>query len=249
MRSPVVLALAVVAAGSLIGVVRSGHVTAQEERSDADPAGALGAALYARDCAGCHGPDGEGSPRGIPIADAGEAGAHYALVTGRMPLRDEDDEPRRGSPKYDGRELAALVDHVAGLGDGPPLPDLDWRAADVSDGGALYRLHCGACHSATAIGGALAYDHTAPSLMPSEPSVVAAAVITGPGAMPSFAPQGFTEDELADIVAYVQEIRTPVDRGGWPIFRAGRVDEALFAWLVAVPVVLVTVAWIARRVR
>jgi ubiquinol-cytochrome c reductase cytochrome c subunit len=211
--------------------------------------GELGPFLYGRDCAGCHGDDGEGSPRGIALIGAGEAAAHYALVTGRMPLREPDEEPRRAPPRYTDEEIDALVDHVARFGDGPPLPDVDWRRGDVPNGGELYRLHCGACHSATGIGGALVYSQRAPSLMPAEPSVVAAAVVSGPGAMPSFGPQGFTDDELADLVSYVQEIRTPVDRGGWPLFRAGRVDEGLFAWLLAVPAALLAAAWVARRSR
>lgn len=209
----------------------------------------VGAFLYGRDCAGCHGPEGEGSWRGIPLLDTGEAGAHYALVTGRMPIRDPDDGPQRGPVRYSEGQIEALVDHVALLGDGPALPDVAWRDADVPNGGTLYRLHCGACHSATAIGGGLAYGHTAPSLMSSEPSVVAAAIVSGPGAMPSFSPQGFTDDEIADVVAYVQRIQDPVDRGGWPIFRAGRADEGLVAWLIGVPVLLVAAGWIARRVR
>lgn len=224
---------------------------APSRAAQSQPAGdeGLGSFLYGRDCAGCHGDDGEGSPRGIALLRSGAAAAHYALVTGRMPLRSPDSEPRRSTPPYSDEEIDALVSHVAGLGDGPALPDVDWQGGDVSNGGELYRLHCGACHSATAIGGALAYSHRAPSLMPSEPSVVAAAVVSGPGAMPSFGPQGFTDDELADLVAYVQEIQTPVDRGGWPIYRAGRSDEGLFAWLVAIPAALLAAGWIARRAR
>lgn len=206
-----------------------------------------GAELYGRDCAGCHGPAGEGSPRGVPLTGAGEASAHYMLVTGRMPLREAGDVPRRGPSPYSQDQIDSLVAYVAALGDGPALPDVDWRDADLSRGGTLYRLHCGACHSATAIGGALAFDRFAPSLMPSEPSVVAAAVTAGPGAMPSFTPLGFTDEELAAIVAYVQEIRDPVDHGGWPMLRAGRADETLFTWLAALPAVVLLAVWIARK--
>jgi ubiquinol-cytochrome c reductase cytochrome c subunit len=211
--------------------------------------GDLGSFLYGRDCAGCHGADGQGSPRGVPLLHAGEALARYSLVTGRMPIGDPREIPDRSPTQYDDDELDALTEHVAALGDGPALPALDWRSGDVPNGGRLYRLHCAACHSVTGIGGALAYERFAPSVMPSEPEVVAAAVVAGPGAMPSFTPQGFTDRDLADLVAYVQEIREPVDRGGWPIFRAGRADEALFTWIVAVPLLLLGLAWLARRVR
>lgn len=248
---PAVVAVGALLLGAHIAVDSGTAVaTTAPQQAERDPAVEdVGAFLYGRDCAGCHGSAGRGSGRGTPLLDAGEAGAHYALVTGRMPVRDPDDGPARGPVRYTDDEIEALVDHVAGLGDGPPLPDVAWRDADVPNGGVLYRLHCGACHSATAIGGALAYGHTAPSLMSSEPSVVTAAIVAGPGAMPSFSPRGFTDDEIADIVAYVQRIQDPVDRGGWPIFRAARADEGLVAWLIGVPALLVSAGWIARRVR
>lgn len=237
--------LTVLVSGVLSAVLVAGAADASAQQPDAG----VGEALYGRDCAGCHGADGEGSPRGVPIADAGEAGAHYVLVTGRMPLDDPEDPTRRSPSPYSDEEIAALTDHVARLGDGPALPRVDWRSADVAAGGTLYRLHCGVCHSATAIGGALAFGHVAPSLMESEPSVIGAAVTTGPGAMPAFAPGSFTDAELASVTAYLQEIQDPVDRGGWPMFRSGRPDEALMAWFVAVPALLLVVGWIARRAR
>lgn len=245
------LALTVAATAALgalvLTLVRGAEVVAAQTDGGRSASEDLGEALYGRDCVYCHGPEGEGSPRGIPIDDAGEALAHYALVTGRMPMAEPGDVPRRGPVQYSDREIDALVEHVAGFGEGPELPDVDWRSANVADGGQLYRLHCSACHGATAIGGALAYDRFAPGLFPSEPSVTAAAVVGGPGAMPAFGPTGFTHEELADIVAYVQRIQQPDDRGGWPIFRTGRPDEALVALGIALPTLLAAAAWLARR--
>ncbi|MFP5320675.1 MAG: c-type cytochrome [Acidimicrobiia bacterium] len=246
-RRAVVVAVAALSLALVLTGVRGTDVVAAQEGAGGNAPDDLGAALYGRDCVFCHGAEGEGSPRGIPIDDAGEALAHYALVTGRMPLDDPDDIPDRGETSYSAEEIEALTRHVAGFGDGPALPDVDWRSADVAEGGRLYRLHCGACHGATAVGGALAYDRFAPGLFESEPSVVAAAVVGGPGAMPAFAPNGFTDQELADIVAYVQRVQHPEDRGGWPIFRTGRPDEALVALGLALPVLLAAAAWLARR--
>lgn len=171
------------------------------------------------------------------------------LVTGRMPIATPDQPIRRRDPRYSDEEIEALVEHVAGFGDGPRLPDVDPSRGDVPLGGELYRLHCGACHSATAIGGALAFEEFAPGLMESEPSVIAAAITSGPGAMPSFAPLGFGDEEVNAIAAYIDELQTPEDEGGWPIFRAGRADEAVVAWVVAVPTLLLLAAWLARRAR
>ncbi|MCO8125783.1 c-type cytochrome [Acidimicrobiia bacterium EGI L10123] len=241
------VAVGAVAVGFAIAGLRAPSASA---RGDAEPTaapGERGAALYGRDCVFCHGAEGQGSPRGVPITDAGEATTHYALVTGRMPLDDPDAVPQRGPTQYSDEDIAAITAHVAGFGDGPTLPDVGWRDADAAEGGRLYRLHCGACHGATAVGAALAYDRRSPPLFDAEPSVVAAAVVSGPGAMPAFGPDGFTDEELGAIVAYVQRLQSPVDRGGWPIFRTGRPDEALIALGVALPVLLVLAGWIARR--
>lgn len=109
-----------------------------------------GELLYNQDCASCHGPAGEGSPRGVPLFDAGAASAHFYLSTGRMPIGDPEDQIRRGEPAYSDTEIDAMVAYVASLGDGPPVPDVDTEGADLSVGGQLYRQHCAQCHGASA---------------------------------------------------------------------------------------------------
>lgn len=244
---PHLLAIGAVAVGFAIGGLRSPSASAQDGPDRTAAPDERGATLYGRDCVYCHGAEGQGSPRGVPITDAGEATTHYALVTGRMPLDDPDGVPSRGPTRYSAEDIAAIAAHVADFGDGPALPDVGWQDADVAVGGRLYRLHCGACHGATAVGAALAYDRRSPPLFDADPSVVAAAVVSGPGAMPAFGPEGFTDEELGAIVAYVQRLQSPVDRGGWSIFRTGRPDEALIALGIALPVLLVLAGWIARR--
>lgn len=243
---PVVFAVVVTA---IVFIATPAGPTSSASAPVQDDGGDRGAMLYGRDCAGCHGSEGEGSTRGVSLVDSGEAATHYMVVTGRMPIRDADEPIRRSEPRYSRDEIDALVDHVAGFGDGPELPDVDGQDGDVPRGGELYRLHCGMCHSATGIGGALAYDEFAPDVTEAEPSVVVAAVTAGPGAMPSFAPDGFDDEELASIVAYVGQLQAPDDRGGWPIFRAGRADEALVALAVGLPSLVLMAAWLARRVR
>lgn len=245
-RRVLALTLATVAAALLVTGVRGVPVVAAQTEAGSAAGDGLGATLYGRDCVYCHGVEGEGSPRGVPIADAGEAAAHYVLVTGRMPIVDPDEIPSRGPVRYSEEEIDALTQHVDALGYGPELPDVDWRDADVAIGGQLYRLHCGACHGATAVGGALAYDRVAPGLSESGPTVVAAAVVSGPGAMPAFGGD-FTDEELGSIVAYVQRLQQRDDPGGWPIFRTGRPDEALVALGLATPLLLLGAAWLARR--
>lgn len=208
----------------------------------------LGARLYGRHCTSCHGADGAGSWQGPSLSEGGTAATYYMLATGRMPIADPDAPVRRREPRYTPEEIAAIVAHVDSLVEGPEVPELDLREADVALGGRLYRLHCGHCHSSTGIGGALLYGEHAPSVLDSDPAVVGAAVISGPGAMPAFGPQGLTEEELVSVVAYVQTVQTPADEGGLPLGRAGRVDEGLVGWGVGLAGLVLLVGWIARPV-
>lgn len=238
----------VVMAVAVAGGLASGAPAAVPSPPDGAPAdAALGERLYGRDCASCHGPSGEGSPRGDPLVDVGAASAHYMLVSGRMPIVEPNERLRRGEPAYGDEELAALVAHVAGFGEGPPVPEVDLEGADLTTGGRLYRVHCAACHGATGIGSALAFDQFAPSVLLSEPTVVATAMVVGPGTMPAFAPAVFTSNEVDDITAYIQYLADPPDPGGAPLGGAGRVDEGLVAWAVGLVGLVLVARWIGSR--
>jgi ubiquinol-cytochrome c reductase cytochrome c subunit len=202
--------------------------------------------VYLRDCATCHGSAGEGGPRGPAIADAGAALTDYVLTTGRMPISEPDDRMRRGRPRYSLEEIAALVDHVAGFGNGPPVPEVDLAGADVARGGELWRLNCAACHSWSGIGGAL-LGREAPSVHPSTPVQVAEAVRTGPGSMPSFGEESFSDREVDDLAAYVRELQDPDDRGGDPLLRLGPLPEGAVAWIVGIGALLLFVTWVGER--
>lgn len=206
----------------------------------------LGEQLYGRGCASCHGVDGEGIWRGPSLEGTGAASNYYMLSTGRMPIAEPDEPVRRRPARYSPTEIDALVEHVTTLVDGPPVPALAADDVDLALGGQLYRLHCGVCHSSTGIGMALAFEGFAPPVLDSEPRQVAAVMAAGPGSMPAFHPDVFTDQEFASIVAYVQQLREPVDQGGLPFGRAGRVDEALAAWGLGITSLVLIAAWIAR---
>lgn len=202
--------------------------------------------VYLRDCAVCHGSAGEGGARGPSIADAGGALVDYELTTGRMPIAEPDDQVRRGRPRYSQREIDGLVDYVASLGSGPPVPTVSLAGADVARGGELWRLNCAACHSWSGTGGAL-LGREAPSVHPSTPVQVAEAVRTGPGSMPSFGDESFSDDEVEDLAAYVRELQDPDDRGGNPLLRLGPLPEGAIAWIVGIGVLLLFVGWVGER--
>lgn len=214
---------------------------------------AEGDELYREGCASCHGADGEGvdapdgSLRGPTLENAGEASAYYYLSTGRMPQSNSEEQPIRKRPAYDDDEIEALVAYVASLGEGPEIPDVDLDDADVAAGGEIYRANCQACHSASGSGGALSYGRSAPRLSEATPTEVAAAVRVGPGQMPVFGPDTLSDDELDDLVSYVEYLDSPEDPGGLPIGRTGPIPEGFVAWLVGMVALLVLVAWIGTR--
>jgi ubiquinol-cytochrome c reductase cytochrome c subunit len=214
---------------------------------------AEGQELYETGCASCHGFQGEGleapdgSLRGPSLRRSGEAGAYYYLSTGRMPLANSEDQPTRKERAYDDEEIEALVAYVGSLGNGPEIPDVDITDADLAAGGEIYRANCQACHSASGSGGALSYGRAAPRLADATPTQVGAAVRIGPGQMPVFGPETITDDELDDLAAYVEYLRSPEDPGGLPIGRTGPIPEGFVAWIVGMGALVALVAWIGTR--
>jgi ubiquinol-cytochrome c reductase cytochrome c subunit len=219
----------------------------------ADDQVAIGRRLYLLGCSSCHGDGGdgvrtpEGAVRGPSLRQSGEAGAYYALSTGRMPLSNSEKQPQRKRPAYDAAEQAALVAYVASLGDGPRLPHLDRGHTALAEAGELFRANCAPCHSATGTGGALSYGRAAPPLDESTPLQVAAALRAGPGQMPVFGPGVLTDEQVAGIAGYVEYLRDPDDRGGLPISRTGPVPEGAVAWFFGIGAFLAAVAWIGSR--
>lgn len=236
---------------------------------EVDPLLLAGEALYLTGCSSCHGVDGggvrvvdtgsglaeeivsdasgPGELRGPSLRRAGEAGAYYYLSTGRMPLGNPDDQPRRKEPAYDTAEIAALVAYVATLGDGPELPEVTIDEADLAEGGVVFRANCQACHSAFGSGGALSYGRAAPNLHSSDPLEVGAAVRAGPGQMPVFGREAISDESLDDLAAYVDLLRTPPSEGGLQIGRNGPVPEGFVIWLFGVGGLLLVAAWIGGR--
>lgn len=213
---------------------------------------AQGRDIYLVGCVSCHGIDGkgvrqEGEQRGPSLINAGEASAYYQMSTGRMPLGNPNESPARNDPVYPPDEQAALVAYVASLGNGPALPDVDLTGTDLSAGGLTYRANCQACHSASGGGGALSYGRAAPELGKAEPLQVGAAVRSGPGQMPVFGSATIDQQELDDLVAYVEYLKAPEDPGGIPMGRIGPVPEGFVAWFVGVTLLLACVYWIGTR--
>ncbi|CAN5771532.1 hypothetical protein BH20ACT1_BH20ACT1_08390 [soil metagenome] len=237
---PVVAAVAV----ALVGLLGA-QVGAAEEEHDPlgyvidlaaldDPAAvADGAELFQTGCVSCHGPGGVGSPRGPDITEAGAASAHFYLTTGRMPHTGRPDEQAiRKPPAYAPEEIEGLVAYVASLGEGPEIPEVDLEAGDLQEGGELFRGECAACHSATGAGGALSFGQNAPALDVATPVQVYEAMIIGPGLMPVFSSEAFTEEEWNGMVRYVETLQNLGDPGGFSLGRVGPIPEGFVAIVI-----------------
>ncbi len=206
-----------------------------------------GRELYEVACSSCHGLRGEGTARGPTLIGVGAASADFYLTTGRMPLDKSGAQATRKPPAYSRIQIRQLVAYVASLGAGPPVPDVDWQAADLSLGNRLYTNNCASCHSSAGAGGALGRDTYAPALDRATPVQVAEAVRIGPGAMPRFGPDTFDDEALAAVVRYVQYLRDPVDRGGHGLGRLGPIPEGFVAWVVGLGAIVLVCRWIGTR--
>lgn len=223
--------------------------------------------LYLADCGVCHGADGHGTARGPSLAEVGRASLDYELSSGRMPLAgvgraddrpgaplqplpnkadsDPDMSPRRHSPAYPKETIEQLVNYVSTLtgGRGPDIPHVG--EGEIAAGGELFRLQCAACHSWAGDGGALVRFQS-PALHSATEVQIAEAVRVGPGQMPAFGDAALTDEQLADVVAYVRYLENPDDRGGEPLWHLGPFAEGAVS-LLALGGLLMFVRWIGER--
>jgi ubiquinol-cytochrome c reductase cytochrome c subunit len=223
-----------------------------------------GEQLYARDCAWCHGDQGAGTSRAPDLVSGtnGPAYTHFMLTTGRMPIDFATQVIRRAPPAYEDQDIDAIVAHVDSLGaGGPQIPTIDPAAGDTGLGAELYQENCAACHSTTAVGGALAPGTAggisgmvarrtgllAPSLEQSSATEIAEAMLVGPGTMPVFGTETFSQDDVDAIVRYVLYLQDPIDRGGAPIGRIGPVAEGAVGWIVGLGALLLVARAIGTR--
>lgn len=210
---------------------------------------ARGSKLFATGCSSCHGLRAEGTTRGPSLLGVGAASVDFWVSTGRMPLKTSGNRQAvRKPPEYNREEIDDLIAYVISLRPGgPPIPELDLAAADVVEGGELFRANCAACHGAVGIGGALASARPAPALRPATAVQVGEAVRIGPGTMPSFGPDTFSHDQLEAVVRYVELLDHPDDRGGSGLGHAGPIPEGFVGWLAGLGVLLLACYWIGDR--
>jgi ubiquinol-cytochrome c reductase cytochrome c subunit len=207
----------------LVVVVLACPSSAAQEASEETTKIEKGREIFQASCASCHGQGGEGMEGlGPSLIGVGAASADFYLSTGRMPLADPDMQAVRREPAYTPAQIDQITAYVASLGGGPDVPDVDLDGGDLSSGQQLFVANCSPCHGATANGGATGRGAIAPSLLSSEPVIVAEAIIIGPGQMPRF---GFTTQERNEVVRFVQYLRERNNPGGADLGGIGPVPE------------------------
>jgi ubiquinol-cytochrome c reductase cytochrome c subunit len=198
----------------------------------------------------------------------GAAAVDFWVSTGRMPLvsvpaQDPSSRqleplteaelanprarPQRHTPAYPPPVVNAIVDYVSSIAPGgPAVPNPSLANANLANGGEIYRLECAACHSWAATGGAL-YQREAPPLAQSTPVQVAEAIRTGPDPMPAFGRSAIPDSQLPDVIAYVEYLKHPNDRGGNPLWHLGPVAEGAVALIGGMGGLLLLTRWIGEK--
>jgi ubiquinol-cytochrome c reductase cytochrome c subunit len=225
----------------------------------AAPSVAFGSALFAANCASCHGIGGGGISNlrpgagdirgaGPPLRGVGAMAADFYLRTGYMPLSSVHVEPSNERVLLSDKEIRSLVAYVASLGAGPPVPRPDPGAGSLATGLKLYTEHCAGCHQIDAEGGFVTGARV-PPLQDATATEIAEAVRIGPYLMPSFSRKQISDTELNSIVRYVLSTRHNDNRGGWRIGNIGPIPEGLVAWWIGIPLIILACMLVGRRFR
>jgi ubiquinol-cytochrome c reductase cytochrome c subunit len=217
-----------------------------------------GKAIYDVSCVTCHGRNAQGvTDRGPSLIGVGSAAVEFQVETGRMPLARQEAQAERKQPQLTPEEAKKIGQYIQELGGGPQLPSDGEINADVNaarndpnrlaTGGEQFRLNCTSCHAMGGGGGALSSGKYAPSIEKATTRQMYAAMLTGPQNMPVFGNNELTPQDKANIIAYIQTLKTDQDPGGWGLGRYGPVPEGLVIFLVGIAAIVFCTLWIAGK--
>jgi ubiquinol-cytochrome c reductase cytochrome c subunit len=239
------LAWAVLAGLAVVGIAAA--PTAADDE-DADAVGVStaeaerGGELYQRWCATCHANDGSGTGAGPPIDTISIAELDLSMRTGRMPLADPEKAVRER--EFTDAEREATVAYLT------DFLDLDGEVedpgvGDVANGRKVYTLHCAQCHGASGHGGIAGDGTYVPALTGLPPIEIAQGTRVGPFQMPAFDENLVTDEELADLSAFLdKDVHGPLSPLG--LGELERYEAAGFAVLLTAAMVALCV-WSGRR--
>ena len=251
MAKPITLLLALFLMGALYAAI----APAQQSSADGNVNSqiAKGKELFQVSCASCHGLHGEGTDQAPVLVGVGAAAVDFQVGTGRMPLAKPGAQPVRTKPQFTPEEISALAAYVASLGAGPAIPSSqqvatgDLTAEEIARGGELFRTNCSACHNYEGGGGALPNGKYAPPLKESSPTQIYEAVRTGPYQMPRFASGTLTDQNVREIIGYLNSLHSQPESGGFSLGGLGPVSEGLWGWIVGIGSLVVVATWLAKK--
>jgi ubiquinol-cytochrome c reductase cytochrome c subunit len=236
---------------TLVGALYTGFAptAVAEDTSGLSAAADRGKGMFDQSCATCHGGLGQGVPgKGPSLIGVGSAAVEFQVGTGRMPLSRQEAQGERKKPMFTEDQARDIGAYIEALGGGPQLPpgtDLHSKG-DIANGGQLFRVNCAACHDFAGNGGALSSGKFAPAIRSTDRQIYAA-MLSGPQNMPVFGDNQLTPQEKEDVIAYIQNLQSEQDPGGWGIGRIGPVPEALVIFLVGLVGLILATLWIAGK--
>lgn len=256
---PLILLMALFVVGAIYtSFAPSSKSTAQTETSSQVKEGKE---LFAVGCASCHGANAEGGSQGPSLVGVGAAAVDFQVGTGRMPMANPGQQAPRKNTEYTEAEIKALSEYVASLGAGPAIPSeedytlpapqnaqqREEHEKAVAEGGELFRTNCSACHNYAGLGGALPEGKYAPSLVGVEDKHIYEALRTGPQQMPVFSKETLTDENVAAIITYLNDLHEQPNRGGLTFGGLGPVGEGFWSWILGIGGLMVIATWIASK--
>ncbi len=214
---------------------------------------AEGKAIFDVSCSSCHGLNGEGQTVGPSLIGVGAASVDFQMGTGRMPAaRLEAQIPAR-EPVYTQEQIDAVAAYVASLGPGPETPQQEQydpeglSEEEIARGGALFRANCSACHGIIGGGGAMPEGKYAPSLAETDPVHLYEAIRVGPGQMPSFSKEVLEDQDVREIIGYLNDAHEQPRYGGLGMGDNGPVSEGFWIFLLGIGGLSMIAFWIAKK--
>lgn len=253
-RHPAAKPLALVLALFVMGALYSALAPSTSVADDTPNATqiAQGKELFAMNCSSCHGLNAEGTSQAPTLIGVGAASVDFQMETGRMPMARPDAQAPVKKTLYTSEEISAIAAYVASLAPGPAIPEQGQYSAtglsaeQIARGGELFRTNCSACHNFEGRGGALPEGRYAPSLMNTSDKHIWEAVRTGPQQMPMFSAGSLSDEDVTQIVGYLQTLHSQPD-AGFDLGGLGPVGEGLWGWVIGLGSLVLIATWLAKK--
>ncbi len=248
---PLLLLLALVLVGSVYALISPSASSSAD--SNVSSQVAAGKAIFETNCSSCHGMNGEGTSEAPSLAGVGAAAVDFQMGTGRMPMARPEAQAPAKATDFTAEEISQVAAYVASLAPGPEIPSSDQystaglTAEQLARGGELFRTNCSACHNIEGRGGALPNGSYAPSLMKTSGKHIYEAMRTGPQQMPVFAKGTMTDQDVKEIIGYLNTTHAQPSEGGFALGGLGPVSEGLWAWVIGIGACVLVAIWLARK--